>query len=80
MSQLALPVVLTSLLLCCLTAQDCAAQEDAQDKVDWSKLEAQAARAKVAKIFAASCASCHLPPDVRFATDRIWIAQLMDTA
>lgn len=32
------------------------------------------------KLYADNCASCHQPPDTRFAVDRAWITQLADTA
>lgn len=31
-------------------------------------------------LYAKNCASCHLPPDSRFAVDRAWIAQLAETS
>jgi mono/diheme cytochrome c family protein len=31
-------------------------------------------------LFTGNCASCHQPPDTRFAVDRAWITQLADTA
>lgn len=36
--------------------------------------------AKTARLFAASCVDCHLPPDPAFPVDRAWITQLADTA
>ena len=36
--------------------------------------------AEAGKLFAASCAACHLPPDPSFAVDRAWLAQVKDTA
>lgn len=75
MRNLTLPIVLASLALCSFATQD-----GSRDKTDWAKLEPQVAREKVAKTFKRSCASCHLPPDPSFATDRAWISQLMDTA
>jgi len=68
--------LLTSLALVSLTAQDCTAQHD----IDWAKLKPAAAREAVAKTFESQCASCHLPPDMRFATDKAWLSQIMDTA
>lgn len=31
-------------------------------------------------LFRDSCVSCHAPPDLRFAVDRAWLAQVADTA
>ena len=33
-----------------------------------------------ATLFAASCSSCHLPPDPDHETDRAWLNQVRDTA
>lgn len=35
---------------------------------------------RVAALYRANCASCHLPPDPEFPVDRAWITQLHDTA
>ena len=32
------------------------------------------------RLFTASCAACHLPPDPAFPVERAWITQLADTA
>jgi hypothetical protein len=40
----------------------------------------QAEVADVGKLFQASCASCHLPPDPDHKTDRAWLNQVKDTA
>lgn len=32
------------------------------------------------ELFKKSCASCHLPPDPAFETDRAWLNQVFDTA
>ncbi len=29
--------------------------------------------------FQKTCVSCHVPPDLRFATDRAWLGQIRET-
>ncbi|MFT4550151.1 MAG: hypothetical protein ACI8XO_004858 [Verrucomicrobiales bacterium] len=29
--------------------------------------------------FQQTCSSCHVPPDLRFATDRAWLGQILET-
>ena len=36
--------------------------------------------AEVARLFKTRCASCHTVPDTRFATDRAWLGQVLETA
>jgi len=36
--------------------------------------------AEAGRMFQQRCASCHQPPDVRFATDRAWLDQVNRTA
>jgi hypothetical protein len=32
------------------------------------------------ELFRDACLACHAPPDLRFAVDRAWLAQVADTA
>ncbi len=36
--------------------------------------------ARAAEFFDAKCATCHAVPDLDFAVDRAWLAQVADTA
>ena len=44
--------------------------------------EPQAAsdRQQAGKLFSKGCIACHQAPDPRFATDRAWLTQVLDTA
>ncbi len=42
--------------------------------------EHESADAEAARLFERSCASCHVVPDARFATDKAWLGQLPKTA
>ncbi|MBL4845242.1 MAG: hypothetical protein JKY65_06940 [Planctomycetes bacterium] len=33
-----------------------------------------------AKLFEGRCATCHTVPDTRFATDKAWLGQVLETA
>jgi len=33
-----------------------------------------------AELFRSRCLSCHVPPDPRFAVERAWLSQVLDTA
>jgi mono/diheme cytochrome c family protein len=33
-----------------------------------------------ARLFAKTCASCHVYPDASYATDRAWLGQVLETA
>jgi len=69
-------IPLATLALCAgLSAQDAARHDRSAADHQTGDL-----RAKAAKIFSTSCASCHLPPDTALAVDRAWITQLTDTA
>lgn len=32
------------------------------------------------ELFLSRCVGCHLPPDARFAVERAWLEQVLDTA
>ena len=39
-----------------------------------------AAPGKPDELFRSRCISCHAPPDARFAVERAWLGQVLDTA
>lgn len=41
---------------------------------------AEKAPGEPAALFRSRCLSCHVPPDPRFAVERAWLAQVLDTA
>ncbi len=45
---------------------------------DEAKPEDAAVHAR--SVFEKRCANCHVPPDLRFATDRTWLDQVRRTA
>lgn len=45
-----------------------------------STQDAPPSEAEVLTLFRDSCSGCHAPPDLRFAVDRAWLAQVSDTA
>ncbi len=55
-----------------LLASALVADASAQDSPD--------AEASPQETFANRCASCHSPPDARFATDRAWLDRVLLTA
>jgi mono/diheme cytochrome c family protein len=42
--------------------------------------EAQLTAQEASKMFAERCVNCHVAPDIAFATDRAWVAQVSETA
>ncbi len=42
--------------------------------------EAPMTQKKAGEIFAERCVTCHVAPDLAYATDRAWIAQVNETA
>ena len=51
----------------------CQAEEEA-------KPDGVASTAHARQAFEQRCANCHVPPDLRFATDRAWLDQVRRTA